>query len=215
MADAITRQVSEQRAIEVAGSARPLPPPEHPLVHEGEPSHQSEWMSSLRPMERSREVAQLDWSDRLPTGQQGGRTAVEPVGRSTRGTTVVSATASTPYATHSRWTAWLEEPEQTSRPRERPRVPSTRTGSCSTPPRDEECSTEVVATIAGAYVEEITRSVWKAQLRSAQQEVNPIGMIRLPVRFDDKTKFKSLKADFLVVDIPTTYNVMGGQPSTG
>ncbi|KAJ8435397.1 hypothetical protein Cgig2_009648 [Carnegiea gigantea] len=37
------------------------------------------------------------------------------------------------------------------------------------PPRDEKYSTEVVATIAGSYVEEITRTAWKAQLRSAQQ----------------------------------------------
>ncbi|KAJ8425074.1 hypothetical protein Cgig2_027952 [Carnegiea gigantea] len=36
-------------------------------------------------------------------------------------------------------------------------------------PRDEKCSTEVVATIARAYTEGITRSAWKAQYRSAQQ----------------------------------------------
>ncbi|KAJ8449200.1 LOW QUALITY PROTEIN: hypothetical protein Cgig2_027202 [Carnegiea gigantea] len=36
-------------------------------------------------------------------------------------------------------------------------------------PRDKECSTEVVATIVRHYVEGITRSAWKAQLRSAQQ----------------------------------------------
>ncbi|KAJ8435422.1 LOW QUALITY PROTEIN: hypothetical protein Cgig2_001074 [Carnegiea gigantea] len=81
------------------------------------------------------------------------------------------------------------------------------------PPRDEECSTEVVATIAGGYVEEITRTALKAQLRSAQQEVNPTGMIRLPVRFGDKSKFKSLEADFLVVDVPTAYNVIIGWPT--
>ncbi|KAJ8437035.1 LOW QUALITY PROTEIN: hypothetical protein Cgig2_025882 [Carnegiea gigantea] len=37
------------------------------------------------------------------------------------------------------------------------------------PPRDEECSTEVVATIMGGYAEELTQMAWKAQLRSAQQ----------------------------------------------
>jgi len=36
-------------------------------------------------------------------------------------------------------------------------------------PRDKECSTEVAATIARGYAEGITRSAWKAQLRSAQQ----------------------------------------------
>ncbi|KAJ8423666.1 hypothetical protein Cgig2_009287 [Carnegiea gigantea] len=127
------------------------------------------------------------------------------------------------------------------------------------PLRDEECSTEVVATIAGGYVEEITQTAWKAQPRCAQQvlaveqgfcitaprmvfggkdaawfasppndllvvemkiarrdlvpmsnsilgfgvqEFNPTGMIRLPVRFGDKSKFKSLEVDFLVVDVP-------------
>jgi len=36
-------------------------------------------------------------------------------------------------------------------------------------PRDEECSTEVVATIAGGYAEGMTQFTWKAQLRGAQQ----------------------------------------------
>ncbi|KAJ8435522.1 hypothetical protein Cgig2_032109 [Carnegiea gigantea] len=36
-------------------------------------------------------------------------------------------------------------------------------------PWDEECSTEVVVTIAGGYAEGMTRSAWKAQLRGAQE----------------------------------------------
>ncbi|KAJ8424981.1 hypothetical protein Cgig2_031930 [Carnegiea gigantea] len=40
-------------------------------------------------------------------------------------------------------------------------------------PRDEECSIEVVATIAEGYAEGITLSAWKAQLRSAQQGHGP------------------------------------------
>ncbi|KAJ8423078.1 hypothetical protein Cgig2_003584 [Carnegiea gigantea] len=123
-------------------------------------------------------------------------------------------------------------------------------------PRHEECSMEVVATIARGYAEGITRSVWKAQLRSAQQianaivrcilidtgsfvdmitwdylkklmhpgrdivplvhpilsfggqEVNPAGMIRLPVCFGDKLKSKNLEVDFFIVDVPTAYNVI-------
>ena len=35
--------------------------------------------------------------------------------------------------------------------------------------RDEECSMEVVATIAGGYVKGTTRSAWKIQLRGTQQ----------------------------------------------
>ncbi|KAJ8423211.1 hypothetical protein Cgig2_006764 [Carnegiea gigantea] len=120
--------------------------------------------------------------------------------------------------------------------------------------RDEECSTEVVATIAGGYTEGMTRSAWKAQLRSAQQvltteqgprttvptmdclkklthpggdivllvhpildfggqEVNPTGMICLPVCFDDKLKSKNLEVDFLVVDVLTAYNMILGCPT--
>ncbi|KAJ8434797.1 hypothetical protein Cgig2_033747 [Carnegiea gigantea] len=43
------------------------------------------------------------------------------------------------------------------------------------------------------------------------QEVNPTSMIRLPVRFGDKLKVKNLEVDFLVVDIPTAYNVILGR----
>ncbi|KAJ8438938.1 LOW QUALITY PROTEIN: hypothetical protein Cgig2_012833 [Carnegiea gigantea] len=45
------------------------------------------------------------------------------------------------------------------------------------------------------------------------QEVNPTGMIRLSVRFGDKLKSKNLKVDFLVVDVPTAYNVILGRPT--
>ena len=46
-----------------------------------------------------------------------------------------------------------------------------------------------------------------------RQEVNPTGMIRLPVRFGDKLKAKSLEVDFLFVDVPTAYNVIPGRPT--
>ena len=45
------------------------------------------------------------------------------------------------------------------------------------------------------------------------QEVNPTGVIRLPVRFGDKLKSKNLEINFLVVDMPTTYNVILGRPT--
>ena len=45
------------------------------------------------------------------------------------------------------------------------------------------------------------------------QEVNPMGTIHLPVRFSDKLKSKNLEADFLVVDVPTAYNVILGRPT--
>ncbi|KAJ8429579.1 LOW QUALITY PROTEIN: hypothetical protein Cgig2_023785 [Carnegiea gigantea] len=74
--------------------------------------------------------------------------------------------------------------------------------------RDEECSTEVVATIAGGYAKDITRAAWKAQLR-----IHPTGTIRLSVHFGDKSKSKSPEVDFLVVDVPTAYNVIIGRPT--
>ncbi|KAJ8438076.1 hypothetical protein Cgig2_025481 [Carnegiea gigantea] len=166
-------------------------------------------------------------------------------------------------------------------------------------PWDEECSTEIVATIVGGYAEGITRSAWKAQLWGAQQllsakqesrvtvptmvfgreqgprftslynyplvvemkvasaivqrilintrsfvdiitwdcpkkltypgrnivplvhpilsfegqDVNPIRVIRLPLRFRDKVKAKNLEVDLLVVDVPTAYNIILGQPT--
>ena len=43
--------------------------------------------------------------------------------------------------------------------------------------------------------------------------MNPTGMIRLLVRFGDKTKSKNLETDFLVVDVPTAYNVILGRPA--
>ncbi|KAJ8420399.1 hypothetical protein Cgig2_013886 [Carnegiea gigantea] len=197
MADTITRQVSER-----------------------ETSLQPEGMSSLRPMKSSREVAQSDRSDRLPTGWQGGLAAMEPVGRSREGQLQGHPMLHRP-------------PPMTAPPR-----PQNARKYCEFHEQSGHTTTEcrelkkalneladrgqinqflkrahdsfdksrhllcprrrmIVATIAGGYVEEIAQSAWKVQLRSAQQEVNPTGMIHLPVRFGDKSKFKSLKVDFL------------------
>ncbi|KAJ8449496.1 hypothetical protein Cgig2_002293 [Carnegiea gigantea] len=80
-------------------------------------------------------------------------------------------------------------------------------------PRDEECLTEVMVIIAGGHAEGITQLAWKAQLKSAQQEVNPTGMIRLSVHCGDKIKSRSLEVDFVIVDVPTAYNVILGRPT--
>ncbi|KAJ8441080.1 hypothetical protein Cgig2_020371 [Carnegiea gigantea] len=177
MADTITYQVAEQvkKAMDATGSAQPVPVGEPPIDRKaGHPF--SSWNMAER-------------CDRLPLRRQGGRPAEEPIARSAQGKTAVSATASTPYATHSRRTAWFEEHEQTSQPirkycefheqnghtttecRElkkalheladkaqidRATIPTARAGPRSAPPRNEEYSTEVVATIAGGYAEEIT-----------------------------------------------------------
>jgi len=40
------------------------------------------------------------------------------------------------------------------------------------------------------------------------QQVNPMGMIWLPLQFGDKIKALNLEVDFLIVDVPTTYNII-------
>ncbi|KAJ8423711.1 hypothetical protein Cgig2_016462 [Carnegiea gigantea] len=45
------------------------------------------------------------------------------------------------------------------------------------------------------------------------QEVNPTGMIRLSLRFGDKTKARTLEIGFLVIDVPIAYNVILGRPT--
>jgi len=45
------------------------------------------------------------------------------------------------------------------------------------------------------------------------QEVSPSGVIRLPLRFGDKTKASNLEVDFLVINVPTAYNVILGWPT--
>jgi len=45
------------------------------------------------------------------------------------------------------------------------------------------------------------------------QEVNPTGIIHLSVRFGDKLKSKNLEVDFLIVNVPTAYNVILGHPT--
>jgi len=42
------------------------------------------------------------------------------------------------------------------------------------------------------------------------QELNPTGMIRLPLCFNDKMNTRNLEVDFLVVVVPTAYNVILG-----
>ncbi|KAJ8435892.1 hypothetical protein Cgig2_010925 [Carnegiea gigantea] len=104
--------------------------------------------------------------------------------------------------------------------------------------RDEECSTKVVPTITEGYPEEMkvacvivrrilidTRSsmdtiTWDSLKKLTYLgrdivplEVNPIGIIRLPLLFRDKWKSKNLEVDFLVVDVPTAYNIILERPT--
>ncbi|KAJ8420162.1 hypothetical protein Cgig2_009444 [Carnegiea gigantea] len=209
----ITRQVSEQvqRATKAANLARPLP-------HFDYPSHWHARAPSPHDTKRDREASQLKRSGPPYTGNHYRHAAAvtRPSSHPARGQTTKSTTASTPYATHSRWTVWFEEQEQTSKPRgkisalheladkgqidhflkEGPHFIRGEREAAQPKPQDEEYSTEVKAAIAGGYIEGITWSAWKAQLRGAQQ-----------------LKARNLEVDFLVVNVPTTYNVILGRPT--
>ncbi|KAJ8433976.1 LOW QUALITY PROTEIN: hypothetical protein Cgig2_024681 [Carnegiea gigantea] len=126
-------------------------------------------------------------------------------------------------------------------------------------PQEEECSTEIVATITGGYAVGITRSAWKAQLRGAQQVLMAKQGMRRPVFYfthnnplvvelkvasafirrslidtrssvDIRRRSESHRndptytmipgqdqsrepGDFLVVDLPTAYNVILRRPT--
>ncbi|KAJ8427676.1 hypothetical protein Cgig2_016769 [Carnegiea gigantea] len=69
-------------------------------------------------------------------------------------------------------------------------------------PREEESSMEIVATIAGGYVEGVTRT-----------GDEPKTIIWLPLRLGDKSKVQNVEVDLLVVDVPTAYNVNLGRPT--
>ena len=91
--------------------------PSNPLGHltprVGSP-HRKEPVS-LRSYDHAREGIRSYKTDRLPDERQKDRTILDAVCRSECGRTVASAAASTPYATHSRQSGWLEEQEQTFR----------------------------------------------------------------------------------------------------
>ncbi|KAJ8432371.1 hypothetical protein Cgig2_021905 [Carnegiea gigantea] len=108
-------------------------------------------------------------------------------------------------------------------------------GKSSKPPH-EECSTEIIATIAGGGQRlglQDTHRHWKlgrhynlgmpakAQVHQQRryspctpysgvggQTINPLGVIRLPLWFGDKAKPRNLEFEFFVVDVPTVDNVI-------
>ncbi|KAJ8427206.1 hypothetical protein Cgig2_004365 [Carnegiea gigantea] len=175
MADAITRQVSEQvkRAMEVARACRG--------------THRPEGMLPLRPIERSREVTRSDRSDRLPPRRgrvQRWSLSADPHKGQLQSRQLplrpMRPTPGGPLGLRSRnrlldkrqIDRFLKRDPRFLRQEQTPTLPLL---------RDEECSTEVVTTIAGGY--------------------------------EVKNKFKRLEVDFLVVNVPTTYNVIIGRPT--
>ncbi|KAJ8420507.1 LOW QUALITY PROTEIN: hypothetical protein Cgig2_015271 [Carnegiea gigantea] len=216
--------------MEAANSARSLPYIDYQPVHEGEPSHRPEQIPSPHYTDCRREV---------PRSNRSGRSHMDQLGRrAVRGHPMLprlppmtappkpqnaqkyyefheqSGHTTTEYRELKKALHELADKGQIDRfLRKGPRFLRREPEPAQPQPRDEECSTEIMAMIVGGYEEGITRSAWKAQLRNTQQEVNPTGMIRLPVRFGDKIKSKNLEVDFLVVDVPTAYNVILGRPT--
>jgi len=80
-------------------------------------------------------------------------------------------------------------------------------------PREEECSTEVIATIAGGNAEDVTQSAWKAQLRGAQQvlTVEEGSRVTVPTMVfggGDNPHFTSPHNDPLVVEITVASTIV-------
>ncbi|KAJ8434590.1 hypothetical protein Cgig2_025016 [Carnegiea gigantea] len=69
-------------------------------------------------------------------------------------------------------------------------------------PRDEECSTEIVDTIVGGYIEGITWLTWKADVEWPSRFSQPSKASIFPC-----AKARTLEVDFLVVNVTIACNV--------
>ena len=107
-----------KKAVEAASSARPLPYFEYVPTMGCQPSHRHNPVMSHHHSERLREAPHAN-SDRQTRRQNQDCSIGFNAHHSHRpsyGGPARSTTTSTPYATHSRITAWSEELERTSRP---------------------------------------------------------------------------------------------------
>ncbi|KAJ8422129.1 hypothetical protein Cgig2_024216 [Carnegiea gigantea] len=140
MADTITRQVSEQvkKAMDIAGSAQPVPA--------GGFLHQPESRPSFHPREHGREVMRSERSAQLPLGR--GHPILHRPPLMTAPPRPQNARKYCEFHEQSGHTM-TECRELKKALHEGPR--SLRQERVPTPPptRDEECSTEIVTTIAG------------------------------------------------------------------
>ncbi|KAJ8424932.1 LOW QUALITY PROTEIN: hypothetical protein Cgig2_027945 [Carnegiea gigantea] len=200
--EAIKWQVSEEvkRAMEAANSARPLPHFGYVPTAGCEPSHRQVRIPSSHSAEREREASRSNQGGRPYSGHYDRHmaTAIRPSGCLIQGQTTKSTTASTPYATHSRQTAWVEEQEQTSKPRGEVLVSFAENRSLHSLSR---------------RMKSVRRKALPLLLQAMQKEVNSTGMVRLHICFGGKLKAKNLEVDFLIVDVPTAYNVILGRPT--
>ena len=121
MTDTIMRQVSKQvqRAMQAANWVRPLPHFDYVPTTTCTPSHWLTRVSSPRHTDRDCKASQSNRNGRPRTGNHDWLPAAttRPSSWPDQGQSAKYTTTSTPYATHSRRTAWFEEQEQTSKPR--------------------------------------------------------------------------------------------------
>ena len=100
--------------------SRPLPNFEYVPTAGGELSQRQDPVPCLYHARREREVTQSQRSGRPCARRPERQDTARLDDRLVQGAMTMSTTTFTPYVTHSRWTAWLEEQEQISKPRGEP-----------------------------------------------------------------------------------------------
>ncbi|KAJ8444577.1 hypothetical protein Cgig2_013856 [Carnegiea gigantea] len=216
-----------------ANSARPLPHFDYVPTTSCEPSHRKVCVLSPHYIEREREASRSNQSGRPYSGHHDRHAAAATrlSRRPIQGQTAKSATASTPFATHSRGHPMLQRPPPTTAP---PKPQNTQkhcdfheqnghtTTECrelkkalheladkepaQPQPQEEEYLTEVMATIDVGYAEGMTRLAWKAQLRSTQEVLTTEQGARITVPTmvfagKEALSFASPRNDPLVVEM--------------
>ncbi|KAJ8420466.1 hypothetical protein Cgig2_010852 [Carnegiea gigantea] len=211
MVDAITRQVTEQvkRVVEVTGSARP--------VHGEETSHRSEGMPSLRHVESSQKGM---GTDRKVVATIAGGYATDITWAAWK-----AQLRSTRQVLTVEQGSCITAPTMMFGGKDAPRFASPYNGPLVVEMKIGSAIVRQILIFTGSSVDIITWDYLKKLahlghdivpmtnpiLGFGGQKVRPLGMIRLPVRFGDKARFKSLEDDFLVVNVPTAYNLIIGR----
>ncbi|KAJ8433874.1 hypothetical protein Cgig2_021257 [Carnegiea gigantea] len=241
MTDTIARQVSEQvkRAMEEANLARPLPYFDYIPTHEGEPSHRLERVPFPCYTEREREVRGHPMLRRpLPMTappkpqhprkycefhEQSGHTTTERLELkkalhelADKGQVLTSeqgACTTVPIMVFGG-----KEALRFTSPHNDPLVVEMKIASAAIRRIMIDASNSI-GIITWDYLKKVTHPergivpLVYPILGFGEQEVNPTGMICLPVCFGDKLKSKNLEVDFLIVDVPTAYNVIPRRPT--
>ncbi|KAJ8424279.1 hypothetical protein Cgig2_011180 [Carnegiea gigantea] len=215
--------------MEAAYSARPLPHFDYVPTTGCEPSHQRACVPFPYHTERKREASRSSWSGRSYTRNHdwNADAATRPSGHPERGQTVKFTTASTPYVLTTEQGTRVTVPAKVFSGREAPRFASPHNDPLVVEMKIASAIVRRILIDTGSSMDIITWDCLKKLMYPGRaivplvhtvlgfggQEVNPIGMIRLPLCFADKLKARNLEVDFLVVDVPTTYNVILARPT--